>query len=299
MARQVLNIGTTANDGTGDDLRSAMDKINDNFAELYAAYSTLTFEDSTIAAAEADTNITLSTSGTGLVIVEQGMTINSEGENSDTKVIAADSTTQLFIDASEKKIGINNLSPTNELSVTGSADFSGSVTVLGNTTLGDSASDRVTIVAEVWGNLIPGSTGYDIGSASDPWDEVHATDINATTGDFTTLTGDLTGNVTGNVTGQLTTSTTIRISNGAFLSLVGTETLTSNRSVNFPNTNGTIIVEHNDKIKAPHGATPASAVGASGDIQGNVAFDSSYIYYCTANYDGSTSIWKRAAISTW
>ena len=35
MARQTINIGTTANDGTGDPLRTAFDKINDNFVELY------------------------------------------------------------------------------------------------------------------------------------------------------------------------------------------------------------------------------------------------------------------------
>lgn len=36
MAKQTINIGTTANDGTGDPLRNAFDKINDNFDELYA-----------------------------------------------------------------------------------------------------------------------------------------------------------------------------------------------------------------------------------------------------------------------
>ena len=35
MAKQTINIGTTANDGTGDQLRSAFDKVNDNFTELY------------------------------------------------------------------------------------------------------------------------------------------------------------------------------------------------------------------------------------------------------------------------
>lgn len=35
MTRQPINIGTTANDGTGDTLRTAGDKINDNFTELY------------------------------------------------------------------------------------------------------------------------------------------------------------------------------------------------------------------------------------------------------------------------
>jgi hypothetical protein len=35
MAQQLIGIGTTANDGTGDPIRSAFDKSNDNFTELY------------------------------------------------------------------------------------------------------------------------------------------------------------------------------------------------------------------------------------------------------------------------
>jgi hypothetical protein len=35
MAKQTINIGTTANDGTGDPIRSAFDKSNDNITELY------------------------------------------------------------------------------------------------------------------------------------------------------------------------------------------------------------------------------------------------------------------------
>lgn len=35
MAKQTVNIGTVANDGTGDTLRDGGDKINDNFTELY------------------------------------------------------------------------------------------------------------------------------------------------------------------------------------------------------------------------------------------------------------------------
>ena len=31
MAYQALGLGSTANDGTGDDLRTGGDKINDNF----------------------------------------------------------------------------------------------------------------------------------------------------------------------------------------------------------------------------------------------------------------------------
>jgi hypothetical protein len=35
MPKQTINIGSNANDGTGDPLRTAFNKINDNFAELY------------------------------------------------------------------------------------------------------------------------------------------------------------------------------------------------------------------------------------------------------------------------
>ena len=35
MANQSLGLGTEANDGTGDTLRVASDKINDNFLEIY------------------------------------------------------------------------------------------------------------------------------------------------------------------------------------------------------------------------------------------------------------------------
>jgi hypothetical protein len=36
MPQQVINIGSSPNDGTGDPLRTAFDKCNDNFTELYA-----------------------------------------------------------------------------------------------------------------------------------------------------------------------------------------------------------------------------------------------------------------------
>ena len=41
MARQIIDTGTTGNDGTGDDLRTGATKINDNFAELYGDVAAL------------------------------------------------------------------------------------------------------------------------------------------------------------------------------------------------------------------------------------------------------------------
>jgi len=47
---------------------------------------------------------------------------------------------------------------------------------------------------------------------------------------------------------------------------------------------------------------PTHSYGAAGDKTGMIAFDTSYIYYCVANYvNNSTDIWKRTAYSagTW
>lgn len=40
MAYQALGLGSSANDGTGDDLRTGGDKINDNFVEIYTKLGT-------------------------------------------------------------------------------------------------------------------------------------------------------------------------------------------------------------------------------------------------------------------
>jgi hypothetical protein len=38
MALEVINVGTVANDGTGDPLRTAYIKCNNNFATIYSRY---------------------------------------------------------------------------------------------------------------------------------------------------------------------------------------------------------------------------------------------------------------------
>ena len=42
MAKQIINIGSSANKGDGEPLRTAFDKINDNFSELYLKVDNLT-----------------------------------------------------------------------------------------------------------------------------------------------------------------------------------------------------------------------------------------------------------------
>lgn len=47
---------------------------------------------------------------------------------------------------------------------------------------------------------------------------------------------------------------------------------------------------------APVTNVPTIGTGASGDTAGMIAVDSSYLYVCTADYDGSTTIWKKVAL---
>jgi hypothetical protein len=46
-------------------------------------------------------------------------------------------------------------------------------------------------------------------------------------------------------------------------------------------------------------AAPEHSYGVVGNVAGMVAFDNSYIYYCTSNYvNTSTNIWKRVALDS-
>jgi hypothetical protein len=47
MAKQTINVGLTANDGTGDPLRDSMVKINSNFTELYTGQFSGSYTDLT------------------------------------------------------------------------------------------------------------------------------------------------------------------------------------------------------------------------------------------------------------
>jgi hypothetical protein len=70
MAQQTINIGTGANDGTGDNLRSAMDKTNDNFTELYGANSVssnIALSGQTISSYNTNGDIILGPNGTGTI----------------------------------------------------------------------------------------------------------------------------------------------------------------------------------------------------------------------------------------
>ena len=102
MANQILALGTTADDGTGDNLRVGGDKINDNFLELYTALGDGDAISSGISASATvislvDPNISGTISGTFAISGTQTAatitTLNSTTVNAGTATIAAGSIT--------------------------------------------------------------------------------------------------------------------------------------------------------------------------------------------------------------
>jgi hypothetical protein len=150
MARQNINLGTNANDGTGDNLRDAMIKVNDSLIELYSR----TGGDAT------QTGTSIGVSGNILGIGgDMTITTNNLGNLS----IAATTyiTKDVFLLANVR-INSTEADPDSSLIV------EGNVKLRGNTTLGDvPLIDRVILNSYVTGSIIPSfNLGFDLGSSS-------------------------------------------------------------------------------------------------------------------------------------
>jgi hypothetical protein len=156
MANQVLGLGGNANDGTGDTLRAAADKINDNFLDVYtvlgdgttlstpAPSASPTFTGTLVA---ADANI-----GDDLSLISDGA-ILSFGENSEVSFTHVHNTGLLL----------------NSTSVIQFNDASQNIGAPNATTLDINATDEIELNAtlvEISGNVTIGD-GATIGSASD------------------------------------------------------------------------------------------------------------------------------------
>ena len=79
MARINLNVGSNANDGTGDTLRTAMQSVNTMFTEIYASSlfdDGLQLSGNTISAVRSNDDLVLSPSGTGKVTMDS-LTVDS------------------------------------------------------------------------------------------------------------------------------------------------------------------------------------------------------------------------------
>ena len=62
MAKEIINTGKSQNKGDGDPLRTAFDKVNDNFSELYSGTFTDTTDFTTSIIPRTDNEISLGSS---------------------------------------------------------------------------------------------------------------------------------------------------------------------------------------------------------------------------------------------
>lgn len=173
MPKQSVNIGTTANDGTGDPIRDAFTKVNQNFDEVYSSYiasGQITVGNSTVNSVVSNTggiivsNSTVSTVANTSTVKVGNSTVNT------IITSAAVTVGNTIINSSSLFIGnsiintvhsVSTLSLANTISnvsVTPSSVFIGNSSV--NTTINSSAIG-VTSVS------IASNTGLTLGSSTD------------------------------------------------------------------------------------------------------------------------------------
>jgi len=192
MARQPINIGTNNNDGTGDNLRNAMTKINENFIELYqdsASNTNISITTNEIEVTNANGDLTLSPNGTGELIVSTGATFNT-GNQPTGYFVVNDSVggNVLKINPLYKNVGINTTANVAGLSVAGNATITGTtVNLLANVLLGD--SDRyVAFTGKINSNTVPYANNlWDLGTTDFRYRTAYIANIQATTANITTV----------------------------------------------------------------------------------------------------------------
>lgn len=196
MAREIINVGATANDGTGDGLRTAYIKCNDNFKSLFDTTVTPTeIVNGTSNIAVADSaNVTISIAGSANVTtfglqettIGGNVTVATDLDVGNSLTITQDFTIgdQLIINGS---VGSNILPDTNDARTLGNATLRFAET---NTVLVD-ASGNITSGANIAGANIIASEDVIIAGQ-------HVTTGNVTAGNV--ITSGLV-NATGNITG--------------------------------------------------------------------------------------------------
>ena len=250
MAKQTINIGSSANDGTGDPLRTAFDKINDNFTELYGADDDATnfvIEDTSpqlggnldingfnITSARSNEDIRIIPSGTGGVLASAvriaGTTLSSDDSSAITVAEALQINGATNIDGAA--------TATSTLAVTGATTLSSTLAVTGTSTFSDGVTAESLVTNTIQSNgsnadlsLQPSGTGDVLisalrvnGTTLDSSDSTKVTIAEAVdiTG-ATDIGGALTGtsasfSTTLGVTGAATLSSTLAVTGGATLS---------------------------------------------------------------------------------
>jgi hypothetical protein len=278
MAKQTVNIGVTANDNTGDPLRTSFDKLNDNFDEVYAAGpvgTNIQVSDNTIASTNTNGNIDLDPAGTGKVLVNGPMdangivTLNSTvtgnvtPSSNVTYNIGSDSAAYGEIHGNVLHVGSLILREVaSQLEIFRTDDSTNAILSGNSTTSGSVLNNGNTVVALTQdGPITFFANNFDQGGS--------ATTTIINTGNITTPSVVATGNVTG---GNIVTAG--KITDGALISDSGTVTgvvaLTASGAITGGTLAGTLSTAAQPNVTS---VGTLSALTASGAVQGGSLTD--------------------------
>jgi len=187
MSKQTINVGTASDDGTGDTLRAAFVKVNENFTEVYNeiggdSLSELKLTSNKITTDNTNTNIILDPNGTGKVEVEGDSLFRG-----DTVATGQIRGATLQVDGNANIDGdiIVDGSMTAGAFTPSSITVSGAFVANGTVDLGDSSADTVTITGRIDSSIVPDATAtYNLGSSSLRFATAYVTDLDAS-GDVT------------------------------------------------------------------------------------------------------------------
>ena len=196
MAKQLVGLGSEAKDGTGDNLRVGMDKVNDNFNELYTALgdnnsiaSGISADDTTITlTAPTITGAVGGTQTSATITTLATTTVNGTTLNGGTLALAAGSITD---SSGAISFGDENLTTTGTLAV-------GAITTTATMNINTAVSSGTVDWALVEGTSDAHETTIDI---TDPTGDrtitfPDTTGTVVTTGDTNTVTGTMIANDT-------------------------------------------------------------------------------------------------------
>ena len=291
MAKQTVNIGASANDGTGDTIREAFNKVNDNFTEVYdnidVANSVVTDTSPDLG---GDLNVNgfsiVANTGTGIInivpstagylrldgIKIDGTVITTHTNNTNitldphgtgkvlaTKIAFTGGTIDgVTIGATTPVAGTFDVLTVNTaLQATGGSIDNiliGSTTPRDGAFLSLDASEINADLINMAGHIIPTTdVTRELGSNAKKWAKLYVDVINANS---INLTGTIAGTFSGNVTGNLTGNVTGNVSGNA-----GTATaLQTARNINGVSFNGTSDITVTADANTLSGTTLKSTV---------------------------------------
>ena len=228
MAQQTIGVGSSANDGTGDPLRTAFNKINANFSELYGdtAEANDILDDTSpqlggnldingfnITSARSNENIRIIPNGTGTVELEGTTNVTGsltatgnifangninlgDGAGDQTKVTGVFEADQLQIDGTTLTSTVTNGSVTIQGNATGGVNVA-DITINDNKISASNSNSNLELSASGTGDVIVGAV------------RVHGTTISSDDSTKVTIAEAV------DVTGALKSNTSLALATGA------------------------------------------------------------------------------------